>query len=774
MKEVDKLFEVSAVTPEGLSLLGKGIPGFRIPPYQRPYDWEEKNIVRLVSSMFTGLERLCDSTKADAYTFLGSIILVEDETQEASFKGKSFAVVDGQQRITTLSLLSCAIIEKLRILYDGLPKLPRELSGWLESEFDFIERSLIKTIVGKQEIKGDKTFPFPRIVRSNDTRGTSIKEQDLQSGIAKFLVAFNSYYSSNENVFVLPELPDTRESRKLISNFKYLQELVDCLNDPEWHQENDCRFLPADRFRHGGLKNLLEKLKDTAESDGQKEITLVEKNEKLHDFFRTLLLAGYICNCVAITIVTTDDETAAFDIFDALNTTGEPLTALEVLKPVVVSYLDKEKTHPGYQGSEAEHAFSVLDDIFEDEIYEDTQAKQDETKRTVITSALVIAGEKISEKLSIQRTEVRKYFAAACDEDAQAVEKFVGYVSQIARFRHDYWNDRQLLRLNLIHKSSSECEELKLIFGFLTAMKTSMALPILFRFWAPSLEKNDFTDYVKAARAVAAFVALRRSATEKTDGIDTCFRDLMAMPKSGKRYGFCTGTKFTNPAPDVADLQAALVKKLESKKLKFGASADKAKWVSHCSDVPIYSAAQPLARFLLLAAHHKTGLDPAKNYLPKREGAIVDEEREFLSYSKWMDARYQSVEHIAPNTDGAKGWKPEVLGNVRLRNSLGNLTLLPVSENNHISNAEWEKKKLFYAALCASTEADRKVKLKHAETLSKPFKKTTWNVVDKSPRLSLLDGLAEPKDWSKTIIEERSERLLSLAWDELWPWIDPT
>lgn len=465
MKEVNKLFQVSAVTPEGLSLIGKGIPGFRIPVYQRPYDWEDKNILRQTTSMFEGLERLCDGVKADAYTFLGSIILVEDETQETTFKGKSFTIVDGQQRITTLSLMACALIEKLRILNDDLLKLPKDISDWMEAEVDFIERSLIKTIVGKQDIKGDKTFAFPRIVRTEDTRGTSVKEQDLQSGIAKFLIAFNTFYSSDDKVFVFPELPETRESRKIIANFSYLRELLDCLNDPSWHQENDCKFLSADRFRHGGLKNLLEKLQDSLGTDGQKEISKIQKREELHGFFRTLLLAGYFCNCVAITVVTTEDETAAFDIFDALNTTGEPLTALEVLKPVVVNYFDKNKSHPGYLGSRAELAFKTLDEIFEDDIYTDTQAKQDETKRTVVTSALVIAGEKISEKLSTQRAEVRKYFSTACEKDTDAAENFVEYISQIAKFRHDYWNDRQLLKLNLVHKTSAECEEVKLILA---------------------------------------------------------------------------------------------------------------------------------------------------------------------------------------------------------------------------------------------------------------------------------------------------------------------
>lgn len=298
-----------------------------------------------------------------------------------------------------------------------------------------------------------------------------------------------------------------------------------------------------------------------------------------------------------------------------------------------------------------------------------------------------------------------------------------------------------------------------------------MALPILFRFWKIGSDRNDFSDFVAASKAVAAFVALRRSVTEKTDGIDSCFRDLMAMPKSGKKYGFCTGTTFDNPDPTVNELKAALRRNLESKKLKFNSAGDKDKWVTHCTDVPIYSAAQPLARFLLLAAHHKTGVDSTKNYLPTRVGSITDEEREFLTYAKWIDPRYQSVEHIAPNTDGAKGWKADVLANVRVRNSLGNLTLLPAKENNHISNAEWARKKLFYAALSASKASDRKSQLQHAEKLSKPFKKTTWNVVDKSPKLSILEGIASPPEWSKAVIEERSAILLGLAWDELWPWI---
>ena len=237
MKEVHDLFSVSTVTPEGLSLIGKGgNPRFRIPIYQRPYDWDDENILRLVTSMFAGLERLCDSKNADSYTFLGSVILVEEESQEPTFKGKSFAVVDGQQRITTLSLLACALIERLRILCSTLPpSVSSSIRNWFDIEIDYIERSLVKSVVGKQEIKGDKTFSFPRITRPEDKPGTSIKEQKLQSSISKFLVEFSRYYSSNKIEFEIPNLNGIRETRKIISNFSYIKVLALFANRIDTH-----------------------------------------------------------------------------------------------------------------------------------------------------------------------------------------------------------------------------------------------------------------------------------------------------------------------------------------------------------------------------------------------------------------------------------------------------------------------------------------------------------------------------------------------------------
>lgn len=67
---------------------------FVIPEYQRPYAWGSEESLQLLSDLQGALER-----DADEPYFLGSIVLVKDATLTRS------EVIDGQQRLTTLTLL---------------------------------------------------------------------------------------------------------------------------------------------------------------------------------------------------------------------------------------------------------------------------------------------------------------------------------------------------------------------------------------------------------------------------------------------------------------------------------------------------------------------------------------------------------------------------------------------------------------------------------------------------------------------------------------------
>lgn len=75
---------------------------FRIPDYQRPYSWTTDQARELIEDLL-GFVQANPGPVADMPTyFLGSIVLIKADTPDAD-------VVDGQQRLTTLTLLLAAI-----------------------------------------------------------------------------------------------------------------------------------------------------------------------------------------------------------------------------------------------------------------------------------------------------------------------------------------------------------------------------------------------------------------------------------------------------------------------------------------------------------------------------------------------------------------------------------------------------------------------------------------------------------------------------------------
>jgi hypothetical protein len=69
---------------------------FEIPPYQRPYAWEEEQARELLSDLFNAMDNT--GVSGNIY-FLGSIVLIKVPSLPQS------KVIDGQQRLTTLTIL---------------------------------------------------------------------------------------------------------------------------------------------------------------------------------------------------------------------------------------------------------------------------------------------------------------------------------------------------------------------------------------------------------------------------------------------------------------------------------------------------------------------------------------------------------------------------------------------------------------------------------------------------------------------------------------------
>ncbi len=73
---------------------------FEIPSYQRPYAWEEEQARELLSDILAAMD---NTDVSGGIYFLGSIVLIKTPNDPNA------KVIDGQQRLTTLTILLSAL-----------------------------------------------------------------------------------------------------------------------------------------------------------------------------------------------------------------------------------------------------------------------------------------------------------------------------------------------------------------------------------------------------------------------------------------------------------------------------------------------------------------------------------------------------------------------------------------------------------------------------------------------------------------------------------------
>ena len=90
---------------QGIDKLFNDPVSYRIPQFQRPYAWSEKQWEPLWDDARKMADRILDQQKDLLHHFMGAIVL-QNKADEKSFgEARRVLVVDGQQRLTTLQLL---------------------------------------------------------------------------------------------------------------------------------------------------------------------------------------------------------------------------------------------------------------------------------------------------------------------------------------------------------------------------------------------------------------------------------------------------------------------------------------------------------------------------------------------------------------------------------------------------------------------------------------------------------------------------------------------
>ena len=140
---------------------------FEIPLYQRPYAWTTEQVDELLDDLLNAMDRDSQSPY-----FLGSVVLIKNEGDSKS------AVVDGQQRLTTLSMLFCVL---------------RELAvGNAQSELDVFVREAGNSLRGTQD-----RFRLGLRARDRDFFHDNVQSQ---GAIAEFLKKDTATFSDSQKL----------------------------------------------------------------------------------------------------------------------------------------------------------------------------------------------------------------------------------------------------------------------------------------------------------------------------------------------------------------------------------------------------------------------------------------------------------------------------------------------------------------------------------------------------------------------------------------------
>ncbi|MGL4617322.1 MAG: DUF262 domain-containing protein, partial [Mycoplasmoidaceae bacterium] len=91
--------------------------GFKIPIYQRSYDWNEKDVKKFFEDIYENFKRHKEKNydRDDAKYYVGNIIVYDDLKKDSDI----LMVVDGQQRITSTIIIFASIRRILKNKYDS-------------------------------------------------------------------------------------------------------------------------------------------------------------------------------------------------------------------------------------------------------------------------------------------------------------------------------------------------------------------------------------------------------------------------------------------------------------------------------------------------------------------------------------------------------------------------------------------------------------------------------------------------------------------------------
>jgi len=744
--------------------------GCYIPAYQREYRWDKTNVDRIFEDADRGLSQLPESPQT--ISFLGTIIAIHDTTcatvqpvYHNEMPSRVMTIIDGQQRLSTFILIFIALHDRIARLRKGLDRETNgEAVNWLKKELDKLSPMLQNCIILDNGAGEGLNQYYPRIIRSFVDVWSSRPEAACYKGsisslIWKYIEHIKGGSTVRREFKVEQNSSDDGAFLSVNRVYKHIVSQLKQLGQPSDEQID----LVGQGVMEGFGDELLGYEIDSSVVERLKSRKSDRSDQQFRDAFCCLIFAYYCQRRMAFTVVTTKSEDDAFDMFEALNTTGEPLTAFETFVPRVIEDVGLGDYKGSFEHKQVKRVKSYLDQFIER-----TDKIQTATTNMLISFALADTGRKLGAKLNDQRRYLRQRFDDP-EKPPEFKRSFVKRLGDVADFMADAWMKED----NAIsEKWKIEDPTAKVAFEYLRKLKHIVTIAPLSRFYGNVLSADNkdvrqraVADLEAAIKACAAFTAIWRGAFGFSNNIDAVYRSMML-------HGDGTSALAADPRGRLSSIDINLLKKVLKDKLgQEGIDIDsRKKWSKHVIKCPIYSKSLETARFLIVVASHDAVPDDAELGLAIKGRQGI---QSTLTPDAWREFADMTIEHVAPQSPSDKSWKREIYEDPATAHTIGNLTLLPKQQNIVLANYSWPKKRLGFGALAARTQKEFKAWRAQAKAQGHDLPGQGEGTLNKAEHLALLTPLSKRQDhWDAAFINARSKRLAKLAWATLHTWLD--
>ena len=449
-------------------------------------------------------------------------------------------------------------------------------------------------------------------------------------------------------------------------------------------------------------------------------------------------------------------------MFQSLNASGTPLTAIETFRPSVVN--TTELNHIRFENSDAKRDFAKIEELFKD--MNSAAAKSKLTNEFLTSFAIVVDAYKLESHFSSQRKYLERiYDKELSDYDSQC--KFIRFFANYSEFYKKVWTDYRGDNFLTIEKinTNGEAELVSVLMSFLKKSNHRMSITLFGYFYNDILEgkPESIANFVNVVKTVSAFYILWRSA-EANAGLDNVYRNFFKGKDGETSVHTWISTK--GKSIDIQELKTYFKNILADKKLD-----NKELWIKKAASYLRYETGGNICRIALLIASHDTIPDDLQPGLMKMSTRDV---APYLKLEKWLSDNLKEIEHIAPK-EANGNWNENLYDvNTNLYDSLGNLTFLPKSINISVSNREWTEKWLYYRHL-AEKDPDKVSELAiNAANKGISLNPSTIAMLqDASFNHHILPiiQISDTQTWDAEIVEKRTHRMLAIVWDKITEWL---